>query len=61
MKMTRLQTFVCVSALYAAALFPVSAEASQQVVVVLKTFPSEGRENELLARSLKQMEYFRNA
>jgi quinol monooxygenase YgiN len=35
--------------------------ADESVVVVLKSFPSPGREDELEARYLKQVEFFRKA
>ena len=43
------------------ALFPFAAEATEQVVVLVRTFAGEGRERELEERSLKQLEYFRKA
>ena len=61
MKMTRIQTLRIATAFCATVLFPFSAEASDQVVVVVKTFAGEGRESELLERSLKQIEFFRRA
>ena len=59
--MARIRTLMIASVLCVAGVFPFSATASEQVVVVVKTFAGEGRESELEERSLKQIEFFRKA
>ena len=59
--MARIQTLMIATTFCSTVLFPFSAEASDQVVVVVKTFAGEGRESELLARSPKQIEFLRKA
>jgi quinol monooxygenase YgiN len=59
--MTRIQTFLITSVFCAAAMLPSLAKASEQVVVIVKTFSVEGRESELQDRSLKQIEFLRKA
>jgi quinol monooxygenase YgiN len=59
--MARIQTVMIAPGLCVAAMFPFSATASEQVVVVVKTFAGQGRESELQELSLKQLEFFRKA
>lgn len=59
--MTRTQILMIVSILCGAAMLPFIATASEQVIVIVKTFPGEDRESELQARSLKQIEFLRKA
>ena len=59
--MARIPTFMIATAFCAAVSSSFSAEASDQVIVVVKTFAGEGRESELQDRSLKQLAFFRKA
>jgi quinol monooxygenase YgiN len=59
--MTRIHNLMVVTAFCASALLPFAATASEQVIVVVRTFAAEGRDSELLARSLKQIEFLRKA
>ncbi len=59
--MTGFIRFLLASTLAASSIFPHAASAAEQVVVVVTTFPAEGREDELQARSLKQVEFLRKA
>ena len=59
--MTRFTRFLIASTFAATSIFSNAASPAEQVVVVVKTFPSEGREDELQARSLKQIEFLRKA
>ena len=54
------QTLTIGAALCAAMSFSPAA-AADQVIVVVKTFPVEGRESELQERSLKQIAFFHKA
>ena len=59
MKLANFNKFLVVSAFAASSLISNAASASEQVVVVVKVFPGEGREDELQARYLKQIEFLR--
>ena len=60
--MTRFQNLTIATAFCAAAVsFSSTVAASDQIIVVVKTFPAEGRESELQERSLKQIAFFRKA
>jgi quinol monooxygenase YgiN len=59
--MTRSLAFFIAPMVCGAAMFPFPAAATEQVVVLVKTFAGEGRERELEERSLKQLEFFRKA
>jgi quinol monooxygenase YgiN len=59
--MARIRSLMLATALCANGLLPLAARASEQVVVVVRTFASEGRESELQTRSLKQIEFLRKA
>ena len=61
LNMTRLTKLLIASTFAASAVFPSAVLAAEQVVVVVRTFPAEGREDELQARSLKQIEFLRKA
>ena len=51
-----------IASLFAASLMIAnSASAAEQVVVIVKVFPGEGREDELQARYLKQIDFLRKA
>jgi quinol monooxygenase YgiN len=57
--MTRIRTLIVANSFGITGLLSFPAVASDQLVVVVKTFATEGRESELLERSLKQLEFFR--
>jgi quinol monooxygenase YgiN len=57
--MARIRTLMIATAFCVAGLIPFSAEASDQILVVVKTFAGEGRESELQERSIEQIEFFR--
>jgi quinol monooxygenase YgiN len=59
--MRRTLAFIITPIVWGAAMFPVPSAAADQVVVLLKTFAGEGRVRELEERSLKQLEFFREA
>ena len=59
--MAPFRTLMVVTAICATGLFPFAATAAEQLVVVVRTFATEGRESELQARSLKQIEFLRKA
>ena len=60
MSMARFQTVVIAAAFCGAVSFS-AAVTADQVIVVVRTFPVEGREGELQERSLKQIAFFRQA
>jgi len=60
-KMARIRTLMVVTAFCTTGLLPFAATASEQVFVIVRTFAAEGRESELQARSLKQIEFLRKA
>ena len=59
--MAPFRTLMVVTAIFATGLFPFAATAAEQLVVFVRTFATEGRESELQARSLKQIEFLRKA
>lgn len=59
--MARIHTLLVATAFCATGLLPFAATASEQIVVVVRTFAAEGRESELQTRSLKQIEFLRKA
>ena len=59
-KMISIRSFVS-AVVFAAAISSFPAQATEQVTVLVKAFPSAGREDELQARYLKQVEYLRKA
>ena len=61
MKMARIRTLIAITTFCATGLLPFAARAAEQVFVVVRTFAAEGRENELQARSLQQIEFLRKA
>lgn len=61
MIMLRLARTLIASTIAASLMFPYAASAADRVVVVVRTFPAEGRADELQARSLQQIEFLRKA
>ena len=59
--MAQSRNLILVTAFCATWLLPLAATAAEQVIVFVRTFAAEGRESELQARSLRQIDFLRKA